>query len=119
MPATGYRPLTEDEHELLVWLLQHGPEGATKYLPQLDSALARKSCDCGCPSFEVSIPLGVPLVEIPAAFRIQFSGMSNEYDVGLMLIAGSGVLSELEVYTFGENQGPFGLPGIDTLQQIL
>jgi hypothetical protein len=116
MNETEYRQLTKEEHELLAWLLEHGPSGAMKFLPQLDSALARSNCDCGCPSIGLSIPLDAPLVETPSGFRIHFSGVSNGYDVGLMLIAGSGVLSELEVYTFGENEGPFELPEIGTLK---
>ena len=48
--------------------------------------------------------------------RAHFTGVTQGYEVGLMLIAGSGVLSELEVYTFAENEGPFGLPEIGSLK---
>jgi hypothetical protein len=50
--------------------------------------------------------------------RVHFTGRTNGYDVGLMLIAGSGVLSELEAYTYGENEGPFGLPEVATLKPL-
>jgi hypothetical protein len=37
-------------------------------------------------------------------------------DVGVMLRAAEGKLSYLEVYCFGENDGPFSLPDISTLK---
>jgi hypothetical protein len=37
MEAADYRPLSDKEHELLVWLLEHGPINATIFLPQLGS----------------------------------------------------------------------------------
>jgi hypothetical protein len=48
--------------------------------------------------------------------RAYFPGRSGEDEVGLMLTAGSGVLSELEFYTFGEVNHPFDLPAINTLR---
>jgi len=50
---------------------------------------------------------------------MHFTGTADGYDIGLMLVAGSGVPSELEVYTYGGNDGPFGLPQIDTLKPAL
>ncbi len=38
-------------------------------------------------------------------------------DVGVMLTAGSGVLSALEVYTYGGVEYSFGLPLLDTLRR--
>ena len=52
MDAADYRPLSEKERELLVWLLEHGPIDAVNFLPQLDIIEARSSCNCGCPSIE-------------------------------------------------------------------
>jgi hypothetical protein len=48
--------------------------------------------------------------------RAHFLGRSGDDEVGLMLTAGSGVLSGLEVYTFGEVDHPFDLPAINTLR---
>jgi hypothetical protein len=48
--------------------------------------------------------------------RAYFLGRSGEDEVGLMLTAGFGVLSELAIYTFGEVDHPFDLPAIDTLR---
>jgi hypothetical protein len=115
METSEYRPLTPSERDLIVWMLEHGPDGATNFIPQLDDLIARSSCSCGCPSIEFSVPLESPYIPQPLGFRICCSGNSDGYDVGLMLTAGSGVLSQLDVYTFGEIDHPFNLPSLRTL----
>jgi hypothetical protein len=77
---------------------------------------ARGSCSCGCPSIEFSVAVDSPFIGSPQGMRAYFLGRSGEDEVGLMLIAGSGVLSGLEVYTFGEIDHPFDLPAINTLR---
>jgi hypothetical protein len=114
MEAADYRPLSDKERELLVWLLEHGPIDATNFLPQLGIIEACSSCSC--PSIEFSVPADSSFIDSPQGMRAHFLGRSGEDEVGLMLTAGSGVLSELEVYTFGEVDHPFDLPAIDTLR---
>ena len=114
MDSVDYRPLTAEELEILVWLLDHGPREAKNFLPQLDVLRARKYCKCGCPSIEFSVPVDAAYIE--TRMRVSFTGRSGKYEVGLMLVARAGVLSELEVHTFGENDGPFTLPNIASLK---
>ena len=116
MEAAEYRPLSDKERELLAWLLEHGPPGAANFLPQLDIMEARSSCPCGCPSVEFSVPVDAPFISLPQAMEARFLGRSGDDEVGLMLSAGSGLLSELEIYTFGGIDHPFGLPEISTLR---
>lgn len=116
MEVTDYRPLTDKERTLLAWLLEHGPIHATNFLPQLAIIEARSSCSCGCPSIEFSVPVDSPFIDSPQAMRAHFVGRLGDDEVGLMLAAGNGVLSELEVSIFGEVDHPFDLPAIDTLQ---
>jgi hypothetical protein len=116
MEMGEYRPLNDRERELLVWLLDHGPPDATNFLPQLDVIEARSSCRCGCPSIEFRVPVDSPFIHSPQGMRVNALGQSGKDDVGVMLTAGSGVLSQLEVYTFGEVDHPFGLPSLDTLR---
>jgi hypothetical protein len=114
--AGEYRPLSDKEHELLVWLLEHGPINATNFLSQLEVLEARSSCRCGCPSIAFNVPLDSPFIDSPQGMRAYFLGRSGEDEVGLTLTAGFGVLSELEIYTFGEVDRPVDLPAIDTLR---
>ena len=116
MEAADYRPLSNKERELLVWLLEHGPINATNFLPQLGIIEARSSCSCGCPSIEFSVPVDSPFIDSPQGMRAYFLGRSGVDEVGLMLTAGNGVLSELEIYTFGEFDHPFDLPAVNTLR---
>ena len=57
----------------------------------------------------------IHLIDSPQGMRAYFLGRSGEDEVGLTLTAGSGVLSGLEVYTFGEVDHPFDLPTIKHL----
>lgn len=116
MASRDFRPLHDQERELIVWLLEHSPTDARYFLPQLDVISARSSCDCGCPSIGFSVPVDAPYIETPVAMRADFTGIVDGLEVGLMLTAGGGVLSELEVYTFGGNDSPFGLPALETLK---
>ena len=101
-----------------MWLLEHGPSEARNFIPQLDDLSARNNCKCGCPSIEFSVPVESPYIDVPMGMRVHFTGKADGDDVELMLTAVSGVLSELEVYTYGENEGPFGLPEIATLKPV-
>jgi hypothetical protein len=57
-----------------------------------------------------------PFIDSPQGIRAFSLGRSGEDEVGLMLTAGSGVLSGLEVYTFDGVDHPFDLPAINTLR---
>jgi hypothetical protein len=101
---------------MIAWLLENGPAGAENFSPSLESITARSNCDCGCPSIEFSVPSDVPPVDYRGSMMADFTGVADGYSVGLMLVAGFGVLSELEVYIFGECNGIFGLPAIENLR---
>jgi len=116
MNTAEYRPLTVEERDLLVWLLEHGGPEARNFLPQLEVIQARPSCGCGCPSIEFIVPIDAPYIHLTDGISGHFAGRSADRDVGLILFAGSGVLSELEVFTFGGIDHPFGLPNIETLR---
>lgn len=113
--GSDYRPLTAEERDVIAWMLEHGPPEATNFIPQIPDITARSSCTCGCPSIEFNVPLESPYIELPLGFRICCSGVSEGHRVGMMLTAGNGVLSGLEVYTSGEIDHPFGLPDTASL----
>jgi hypothetical protein len=49
------RPLTEQEQALVRWLLEHGEEHATAFVPQLSDARVVARCTCGCASVDFAI----------------------------------------------------------------
>ena len=46
------RDLTAQERDLVRWLLGHGDERASSFLPHVDALLVVASCACGCPSID-------------------------------------------------------------------
>lgn len=115
MNISAYRSLTNEEKELLTWLLEHGTEETKTFIPQLEILEARSSCICGCPSIKFNVPLDAPYISKPQAMRLHFSGESGDHQVGLILTAGNGVLSELEVFAYDYHEHPFCLPAISSL----
>jgi len=98
-------------------MLMNGPGNAQEFLPRLEFLRARRYCKCGCPSIESSLPVEVPQAGTPPiSLRTNVLGKSGNYDVGVMLVAGYGLLSELELYTFEDRVDPFDLPAIESLK---
>ena len=116
MESAVYRPLSDAERAVIVWLLEHGPMDATNFVPQLEVIEARSCCSCGCPSIEFSVPIEAPFIASPMGMRLFAVGHTGTDEVGVMLTAGSGVLPALEVYTYGGVDYPFGLPMLKTLR---
>ena len=88
MESAVYRPLSDGERAVIVWLLEHGPMDATK----LEVIEARSCCSCGCPSIEFSVPIEAPFIASPMGMRLFAVGHTGTDKVGVMLTAGSGVL---------------------------
>ena len=108
------RPLSEPERTLITWLLEHGSEESQTYVPQLDEVRVVSRCGCGCPSIDFLEPGSTQSRTVA-----DFVGVTPEgLDVGIMLRAAEGKLSYLEVYCYGENDGPFSLPDISTLKPL-
>ena len=101
---------------MLVWLLEHGVPEAKNLLPLPDDVTARSSCECGCPSVEFNLPQESSPSKTPRSIVADFTGISGDLSVGVILFAQSGVLAELEVYAFDSTDHSFGLPPIETLR---
>jgi hypothetical protein len=111
------RALTAAERGLLEWLLEHGTAEARGFLPQLARARVVSGCTCGCPTIHFAMNEGESAATGPHTFLADFVGRSPEgVEVGVILRARGGEISELEVYSFGGVDGAFGLPGIETLK---
>jgi hypothetical protein len=113
------RPLTSEERDLLVWLLEHGPKAARSYLPQLEGTRAVRWCHCGCPSIRLVPASDAPDGEHQRATIISdFHGTTAEGGlVGLILFQKHGRIDLLEAYSVDGAVGPpeFGFPTIESL----
>src|SRR5579863_281118 len=116
-PRPEDRPLTDAERTLLQWLIAHGDPKAQQYALQVSQVRVVASCTCGCPTIDLAIgerryrTVGASLI------LADFEGVTPEgIEVGVVLHAREGQLSELEVYPMSEADSPFSLPTIESLR---
>jgi hypothetical protein len=112
------RPLSREEQELVLWLIEHGSSDDKPQLRAQVSALTvHWECRCGCPSVNFALN-GAPVEgkgrHIIAHYLAEVDGM----EVGVILCDRNGVLTSLEVYSFVGSDKPFGLPKIATFQSF-
>ena len=110
------RELSEDERALLLWLLGHGSPQASAFVPQISQTRVIGLCPCGCPSIDLSIdgkPRTTGVSQILADYKAQ---TPEGVQIGIILHAREGKLSELELYTFADENTKFSLPPISTLK---
>ena len=107
------RPASQQERKIVRWLLEHGDP---KYLPlasQIDALRVVSKCTCGCPTVHFALE-GDPSVQ--GTHLICDCGATvDDQEVGVLLFACEGKLSMLEVYSYADNDKPFGLPKIESL----
>ena len=109
IPENG--PLISEERNLLDWLISHGTPQAQNYAAQIEGLKVISRCSCGCPTIDFYPPIG------PSEILADFYGVtSEEVEVGIILHARDGRISEMEIYSVAKQDQPFGLPKIDTLK---
>lgn len=112
-----HRPLTDAERALLEWLIAHGGPEAQQYAPQLSQVRVVARCTCGCPTIDLAIGERQRRTVGASVLLADFDGVTPEgIEVGVILHAREGELSELEVYAKPEVDGSFNLPKIDSLR---
>lgn len=108
------RKITEQEAELIRWLLVHGEQDAEQLLSQISDLKVVSKCTCGCPTIYFALPdertsrKGERIIS-------DYLATVEDNDVGVMLFEIAGHLSSLEVYSQAGSDKPFGLPKIDSL----
>jgi hypothetical protein len=110
------RPLTGAERTLLGWLIANGTPEAQQYAPQVSQARVVARCTCGCPTVDLAIGDRQRRTVGASLLLADFEGVTPEgIEVGVILHAREGQLSELEVYAIPDVNGSFGLPTIESL----
>jgi hypothetical protein len=112
------RPLSDEERTLLEWLLANGSPDAREYAQQVSEVRVVGRCTCGCPSVDLALGDRQERTIGPSQVLADFEGITTDgIEVGIILHARQGQLSELEIYSmFDDSERPFGLPRIDSLK---
>jgi hypothetical protein len=112
-----HRPLTEEERKLLEWLLANGTPDAKPYLSQIANVNVISECTCGCPTIDLALGDREQPKTGPSVILADFVGTAPEgIEVGVIVHAREGEISELEVYAIAGSKGPFNLPGVESLK---
>jgi hypothetical protein len=115
------RPLTREERTLLEWLIDNGSSNANakEYSPQLANLSVVGTCTCGCPAVDLALEGDDQRKTAPSKILADFLGTTPEgIEVGVILHAREGEISELEVYSITDLKKPFGLPTKESLKQF-
>jgi hypothetical protein len=111
------RPLRAEERALIEWLLVHGSPDAREYASQVADITVVGRCTCGCPSIDLAVGDEEQRKTGPSNLLADFEGTTSEgVEVGVILHAREGQISELEVYSIPGVKSPFGLPSIESLK---
>jgi hypothetical protein len=113
------RLLTEEERKLLEWLLANGSPEAKPYISQIANVNVVGKCTCGCPTIDLALGNREQRKTAPSIILADFTGKTPEgIEVGVIVHAREGEISELEVYAIPDWKGPFNLPSIESLKQF-
>lgn len=111
------RPLTKEERALLEWLIANGEPDAQQYASQLSELKVVGRCTCGCPSLDLAAGVREERTTGPSHVLADFDGITVEgVQVGVILHAREGQVSELEIYAIDDFKGSFNLPIIQSLK---
>ena len=92
------RPLTQQEGDLVRWLVEHSHIDASHSLPQIDRLSVAWRCNCGCPIIDFALdrePVGSKGEKLVSDWIAEVAGMP----VGVMLWQKDYRISTLEVYS--------------------
>ena len=109
------RPLTEDERNLVRWMIEHGDAEPEPLLSQLAQAQVISECSCGCASIDFKIE-GHPVspgggMEIISDYL--YGPESPPF--GAFVFKRNGLLAGLEVYSYTD---PAPLPRPEELRSF-
>ena len=113
------RALTQQERALLEWLIANGNSDAKEYSLQLADLSVVGACTCGCPTIDLALGSHDQRKTASSKILADFVGATAEgVEVGVILHAREGEISELEVYAITNVKEPFALPTIESLKQF-
>ncbi len=107
------RPLTQQERDLVRWLIEHAHKNAADLLPQVDRLSVASRCTCGCPTIDFALD-GEPVVQKGEQLISDWDAEVDGMPVYVQLWMRHGRISSLEVGSLPGTDQPFGLPAIES-----
>ena len=101
------RPLTQEDQTLLEWLIANGSPHGNQYVSQIAEVSLVGRCTCGCPTIDLALGGRKQKKTAPSEILADFVGRTPEgIEVGVVLHAREGEISELEVYAISDVKEP-------------
>jgi hypothetical protein len=108
------RPATQQEREIVRWLLDHADPRYASLVSQIDTLQVVSKCTCGCPTVCFAEKKTGESRSTSHLISDQLATVDGQ-TVGVMLFAGDECISMLEVYSLAGTEEPFGLPSVEEL----
>lgn len=112
---TVSRSLTQQERDLVRWLVEHAHRNADDLLLQIDHLSVVSKCTCGCPTIDFALD-GDPVDRKGEEIISDWLAETNGEVVEVMLFQTNGKISTLEVYSCAGTDKPFALPSIESIK---
>jgi hypothetical protein len=109
------RPLTEQECDLVRWLIEHSHLDSSRLLSQIERLSVAEKCSCGCPTVYFALD-GVPVTRKGEQLISDWRAEVDGNGVGVMLFQTDDGVSSLQVYSIAGTDKPFGLPAIGSIR---
>ena len=103
------RNVTDEEAELVRWLVEHGEPGCDRLLSQVKDLKVVSKCKCGCPTVYFALE-GEGNSRKGERLVSDWLAKMNEELFGVMLFEVAGEISSLEVYSCAGTVKSFDLP---------
>ena len=115
MTSEPPRPLTSAERAMLGLILAQDFVGANQLRAQADVAVVVGRCDCGCPTFDLAVPAGLPAAPLEDGLvpcEAEVAPVGDEAPGQVILFVKEGRLRGLEYVWFGgvDDQPPQAWP---------
>jgi hypothetical protein len=109
------RALTEQERDLIRWLIEHSfVNDASRLLPQIDRLSVVSRCTCGCPTVDFALD-GVPVSGKGNKCISDWIAEVEGMPVYVQLWQNNDRISTLEVGSLPGTGHPFALPAIESI----
>lgn len=112
------RPLTQEETDLLRWLIENRQTGSEDFLSQIERLRVVSRCGCGCASVDFSYDGVLPKEKGLDDFSNWYWGTEGVDLSGVFAFARGGRLAGIEVWSVDGSRTPTERPKLSDLREF-